>query len=474
MPGSRASVFGEAEDFQAALSADRVAGLLVTGRGQFRARLTQVRLDGWRLAAVEEALSRIAFVAVPAGMVLVSFSIDGGPSPVWGGIEVRTGEILTLGPDQRVHAKTLGSAHWGAIQVPDQQLARYGRALNGARFVVPPVARWRPPPAVVRQLRNLHRAAIRMAEARAGALTDLQAAHGLEQQLLQALIECLADGAEEEKATGRRHRRHLWGARRVAALAALVLQRAFRYGPEHIPVPLRNATGAPRPAARKFGRDEGLRSRRAIRLPWSRPFRHPLSCVIRRITVGHFAASLKSGRGRTRSWAAARKIFVTALTWFNRSATLAALQHIASKTLWRGPDAIERCANLFGPRRLRCIDPRRDRRDDGRGARGFQRQIDPHSAASAMDAAVLRESTACCRSGHQKRAGLHLVPPAARARFASGWCGDRTFCCLKARPKPRVLSALVGTDQSWHDVAAGRGYCVIRRGIGRDRPDNAA
>jgi hypothetical protein len=30
MPGSRASVFGEAEDFQAALSADGVAGLLVT------------------------------------------------------------------------------------------------------------------------------------------------------------------------------------------------------------------------------------------------------------------------------------------------------------------------------------------------------------------------------------------------------------------------------------------------------------
>jgi hypothetical protein len=38
MPGSRASVFGEAEDFQAASSADGVAGLLVpaaanSGRG---------------------------------------------------------------------------------------------------------------------------------------------------------------------------------------------------------------------------------------------------------------------------------------------------------------------------------------------------------------------------------------------------------------------------------------------------------
>jgi hypothetical protein len=33
-----------------------------------------------------------------------------------------------------------------------------------------------------------------MAEARAGALTDLQAARGLEQQLLHALIECLSEG----------------------------------------------------------------------------------------------------------------------------------------------------------------------------------------------------------------------------------------------------------------------------------------
>jgi AraC-like DNA-binding protein len=206
MPGSRASVFGEVEHFQAALSGEGVARLLVTDRGQFRARLTQVRLDGCRLAAVEEAFSRIAFVVVPAGTVLVSFPIAEGPSPVWGGIEVRTGEILTLGPGQRVHARTLGSFHWGAIQVPVQQLAQYGRALNGARFVVPPVARWRPPPAVARQLRSLHRAAIRMAEARAGALTDLQAAHGLEQQLLHALIECLSQGAEEETATDRRHR----------------------------------------------------------------------------------------------------------------------------------------------------------------------------------------------------------------------------------------------------------------------------
>jgi AraC-like DNA-binding protein len=207
MPGSRASVFGEPEDFQAALSADGVAGVLFTGRGQFRARLTQVGLERLQLAAVEEAQSRIAFIAMPADMVLVSFPIDGGPSPVWGGIEIRTGEMITVGPGERLHARTLGPCHWGAIRVPDRQLADYARALNGTGFVVPPAARWRPPRAAVRQLRHLHRAAIRMAEARVGALTDLQAAHGLEQQLLHSLIECLSAGlAGEETPTARRHR----------------------------------------------------------------------------------------------------------------------------------------------------------------------------------------------------------------------------------------------------------------------------
>jgi len=206
MPGSRASVFGEAEDFQAALSADGVAAVLFTGRGQFQARMTQVGLERLRLAAVEEAQSRVAFIAVPPGMVLVSFPTDGGPSSIWGAVEIRAEEIITLGPGQRVHARTVGPCRWNAVQVPERQLADYGRALSGARFVVPPVARWRSRRAALRQLRHLHRAAIRMAEARAGALTDLQGAHGLEQQLLHALIECLSVEAKEETATERRHR----------------------------------------------------------------------------------------------------------------------------------------------------------------------------------------------------------------------------------------------------------------------------
>jgi AraC-like DNA-binding protein len=198
MPGSHASVFGEAENFQAALSADGMAELLVTSPGHFRARLTQIGLERLRLAAVEESQSRIAFIAVPPGMVLIAFAIEKGPSPVWAGIEVRAGEIIAFGPGERLHARTVGPCHWGAIWVPDRQLADYGLALSHTAFVVPPTARWFPSRAAVKELHDLHRAAIRMAEARGGAVTDPQAVHGLEHQLLDALIECLSAPGEKE------------------------------------------------------------------------------------------------------------------------------------------------------------------------------------------------------------------------------------------------------------------------------------
>jgi hypothetical protein len=193
VPRTFTSVFGEPDDFQAALSAECVVRLLVTGPGEFRARLTQITLHRLRLSAAEEHLPRIAFVAVPAGAVLVALPIGSEPSLIWGGIGMRSGEIITLGPGQRIHARTDGPCRWGTIRLPAQDIARYGCALTGAGFTVPQfVARWQPSSSACRDLRQLHRAAIRAAEIRSAPLIDGDAAHGLEQQLIHALVDCLA------------------------------------------------------------------------------------------------------------------------------------------------------------------------------------------------------------------------------------------------------------------------------------------
>ena len=194
------SVFSEPDDFEAALGEEGCLGLLITGRGLFQARLTQIALHRLRLSAAEKQLSRIGFIAVPADMVLMWFPIGGASSPVWGGVGMRAGESMIVGPGQRLHARTVGPCRWGAIWLPVEELIRYGCALTGARFGVPSVAQcWRPAPANGTRLHHLHAAAIRMAQIRPQALVDAEAAHGLEQQLIHALVEYLSTRSSTER-----------------------------------------------------------------------------------------------------------------------------------------------------------------------------------------------------------------------------------------------------------------------------------
>src|SRR6516162_7513417 len=192
MPGSVISLFSELDEYQAALREDGLLNLLVTGSGQFRARLTQVTLHRMRLSAGDEYLSRIAFVAVPADTLLVTLPLGDRPAPIWAGVEMRVGEMITFGPAERLHARSDGPCQWGAIQLPVDDFVQYGGAMRGATPIVSAVARWRPQRAALRQLRHLHQAAVRAAEARSGLLADNEAAHGLEQQMIHALVESLS------------------------------------------------------------------------------------------------------------------------------------------------------------------------------------------------------------------------------------------------------------------------------------------
>ena len=170
MPSSVTSVFSEAEDFTVAMREEGCLALLVTGASQFRARLTQVALHSLRLSATDEQLPRIAFVALPADTILVLLPRGRGPAPIWGGIAIGAGEIMTLGAGQRLHMRTDGPCRWGSIWLPAAELAQYGSAVTGAPFPVPSAARrWRLRPAMMRHLCHLHSAAIGLVERRSRA-----------------------------------------------------------------------------------------------------------------------------------------------------------------------------------------------------------------------------------------------------------------------------------------------------------------
>jgi AraC-like DNA-binding protein len=204
MPGITISVFSEPDDYQAALRQDAEIDLLITERGEFRAELTRVALPRLRLSAGTENLARIAVITVASHLVRVSMPVRGQAPLFSGGILSRPGEIVTQGPGHCVFERTAGPCRWRSIWLPVKVFAVYSRAVTGAALDVPPgERRWQPSPGTVSSLTGLHGDAIRLTKAHPVIAAGVQAASGLEQQLIHALIECLLVKPIEEGAAVR-------------------------------------------------------------------------------------------------------------------------------------------------------------------------------------------------------------------------------------------------------------------------------
>jgi len=207
MPSSSICVFSEPDDFAAVLRDGGYLELLVIDRGSFRARFTRVALHHLRISAAEEHQSRIALIALPPGVVRISWPTIQDAPLVGAGIRVRSGDILTQSSDERAHERLDGACYWRDIQIPAKHLIEYGQALINERFQIPTgTHRWRPLAGAFKRLTGLHAAAIRRVEGRPVATIEAEAAHGLEQELIHALIDCLsAAPTNDDPRTTRRH-----------------------------------------------------------------------------------------------------------------------------------------------------------------------------------------------------------------------------------------------------------------------------
>jgi AraC-like DNA-binding protein len=193
MPGSTILLCNEPDEFEAALSHGSHVELLVTGGGQFQARLIRISLPRMSLLTIEETLPRISFVSPATGSLVAIVPLAGEPPQVWAGIPLRDGTIITIEGGQHVHARTLGPSHSSVVCLAGRDLIRYGRALVGPGFVVPAGLQfWQPAPADLRSMQSLLKAAVHVTVTRPAAPANAEAAHGLEQELITSLVDCLS------------------------------------------------------------------------------------------------------------------------------------------------------------------------------------------------------------------------------------------------------------------------------------------
>ena len=180
----------------------------MTEQRDFRSRITQVSLPLLHLAVAHETAPRIAFVSMRPETVLVWWPIGRPGSQIWAGAPSLAGEVMTLGPGDRAHARTLGASRWAALWISATDLDLYSQALTGApvRAINGPSS-WLPGSAALQALHKLHAAAITIFQRRPGEVLTESAVHGLEQQLIHALVECLSEGVRgaDNRGIAKRH-----------------------------------------------------------------------------------------------------------------------------------------------------------------------------------------------------------------------------------------------------------------------------
>src|SRR5262245_8753557 len=185
--------FTDLDEYQAGLGLLGVsAKFVLTANTDFKARLTWLKLRHLHLAGGRESAPRIACLSLPPARAFVSFPIGRKPSFVWGGLELRLGDVALHSRGERTHQRTSQPNRWGMVSLPHTQLAFYSKVLTGVRLSVPQVGQAiRPPANEIARLVELLSSACRLAETKPDVIAHEEVERAMEQEFVHALVNCL-------------------------------------------------------------------------------------------------------------------------------------------------------------------------------------------------------------------------------------------------------------------------------------------
>jgi AraC-like DNA-binding protein len=198
MPSSAVRSFTDPDDYAASIRA-ALADATVTGRGHFTAKLTRIDFHRLWMQRFSSNLPRILHLAHITGRAIVQFRTASGPGLLAGGLELRPTNILRHSLADTYHQRSSESGSFETMSLPVEDMISVGEVLAEVDLTPPPDAMLiAPPPAAMARLQRLHAAAGHLAEAAPEILAHPEASRGLEQVLIEAMVDCLA-GREARK-----------------------------------------------------------------------------------------------------------------------------------------------------------------------------------------------------------------------------------------------------------------------------------
>jgi AraC-like DNA-binding protein len=206
MPSSAVRTFTDPDEFAASILGANV-DLTIQERGHFRAKLVRINLGRLQMRRLSDDLPRIAHSTDIPGQAVVSFRTQPGPNLVRDGVEMSMPNLIWRGSESSHFQKSEGFAMWGVISLPVEQLTVIGGVFAGCDLTPPDNAlSVTPASAAMAKLRSLHAAVGDLAEHASAVITHPEAARGLEQALIEAMVACLSGGeVDEDRAALRQH-----------------------------------------------------------------------------------------------------------------------------------------------------------------------------------------------------------------------------------------------------------------------------
>jgi AraC-like DNA-binding protein len=197
--------FSDPDGYAAGFGDARV-NLTITGAGDFKARLTRLKLKDLDIYRSYESLPRIAYISLPPEQIFLSFPL-GTVSLISDGFALRNDDIVLHGRGGRTHQQSKSACQWGLISLSPEQFASCGKALTGQAIAPPHASRiLRPARADILRFQRLFEQACRLAEAARQKLIERpEVARALEQELLHAIFNCLSANETEGNPKTRHH-----------------------------------------------------------------------------------------------------------------------------------------------------------------------------------------------------------------------------------------------------------------------------
>jgi AraC-like DNA-binding protein len=183
--------FSDPDDYAAAIRQGTYK-LTVTGRGDFTAKLIRIDLHRLWMQRFSDNLPRISHIAGWGGRTSIVFRTQTGPSLVRSGVEMQPAHIFRGSPGQSFYQRSSGFARYAGMSLPMADMVSVGAAIAGCDLTPPgDTLIMTPPPSALARLQRLHAAAGHLAEEAPEIIANPDAARGLEQALIEAMVGCL-------------------------------------------------------------------------------------------------------------------------------------------------------------------------------------------------------------------------------------------------------------------------------------------